>query len=277
MNINETRQNNIYNLNDLSRYLYCDSKELVGYYEELIQDSKLLSGINNCIENVVAEFGFTKGIFGKGSVDSIDWFAYQRVLIYVLIRYLKPKHLLETGVYYGGNTVFLLAAVHKNQYGTVHSIDLPDIKIRKRSVKGDNIDNLARHAFVGDSELYDEALEPGFIVPDYLKGKWKYLEGSSIEVIPTLNYEFGFYIHDSDHSFHFLNKELAVSMDKMSKDAVIVVDDLNWSNSFFKFCVEKQLYPLLSTDNGKSNLLVRTGLVKLDHPNNRLIDVTGAK
>ena len=260
-----------------SEYILCEYDELIGYYKELLDDKKLLDGINECIENTVDNFGFTKGLFGKGIVDSIDWFAYQRVLLYVLVRYLKPKHVLETGVYYGGNTVFLLAAAHQNNFGTVHSIDLPDSKIRALRNESNNHKNLARHTLVGESELYDETLSPGFIIPEYLKDRWNFIGGNSVEVIPTLDYHFDFYIHDSDHSFDFLNREISAAMGKMNKSAIMIVDDLNWSNSFFKFCVEWELYPLLATDNGKDSLMVRTGIVKLDHPYNGNRDITGGR
>jgi len=52
-------------------------------------------------------------------------------------------------------------------------------------------------------------------------------------------------------------------------------DDINWSNGFLEFAVKHKLYPLLLTDNGKLNLLVRLGLIRLDHPNNGKYDVTG--
>lgn len=278
MRIELTRECNLLNIHGLAKYLQSDADELVGYYKELLDDKRLLDGVNDCIVNAVENFGFTKGLFGKGTVDSIDWFAYQRVLIYVLVRHLKPKHLLETGVYYGGNTVFLLAAVNKNQCGTLHSIDLPDSKIRAISnVNDGKHDTLARHSLVGDSELYDESLSPGFIIPDYLKDQWDFIEGNSVEVIPSMNYQFDFYIHDSDHSFRFLNREISAAMKKMNEDAIVIVDDLNWSNAFFKFCVEWELYPLFATDNGKDSLMVRTGIVKLDHPNNGNKDITGGK
>ena len=273
MDIQTTRTSNIANLEILERYVNSPKGKLQKYYEELTDDFKLLAGINEKIEATIEIHGFTKGIFGKGKLSSLDWFAYQRVLIYVLIRYLKPQHILETGVFYGGNTTFLLAAAQKNEFGTVHSIDLPDSKIRALHIETGQ--SHARHSLVGDSELYDEALAPGFIIPNYLKGRWQFIEGSSLDIIPNLKHEFGFYLHDSDHSFAFLNKELSIASKRLTDQAIVVVDDLNWSNSFFKFCSERKLYPLLSTDNGKDNLMVRTGILKMDHPNNGHPDITG--
>jgi len=275
MRIEQTRECNLLNLQGLAQYLNCEYDLLAGFYNELLEDKKLIDGINERIENAVTEHHFTKGIFGKGKIDTLDWFAYQRVLVYVLIRFIKPEHLLETGVFYGGNTVFMLAAIAKNGQGLLHSVDLPDSKIRELYRSNENYENLARHLLVGDTELYDDTLSPGFLVPGYLRDNWDFIEGSSLDLIPKLNFEFDFYIHDSDHSFNFLNRELALALKKLSKDAIVIVDDLNWSNSFFKFCVDHNLYPLLATDNGKGNLLVRTGIVKLDHPYRWQRDITG--
>jgi predicted O-methyltransferase YrrM len=57
------------------------------------------------------------------TIDSIDWFAFERILIYVLIRFLKPNRVLEMGVYYGGNTAFELNSLARNQGGKLVSID----------------------------------------------------------------------------------------------------------------------------------------------------------
>lgn len=273
MDIKTTRELNILNLQMLENYLSAPRGSLLGYYDELLNDSRLLEEINKKMETAVRKHGFKKGIFAKGSIDCLDWFAYQRILIYVLVRFLKPKHVLETGVFYGGNTVFLLAAAMRNKTSKVHSVDLPDSKIRALNEVAK--DPHARHPLVGDSELYDKSLSPGFIIPDYLKDQWDFTEGSSLEVIPRYDHKFSLYLHDSDHSYGFLNQEISLAYQKLSSDAVLVVDDLNWSNSFFKLCSERNLYPLLATDNGKDDLMIRTGIVKLDHPYNGNPAVTG--
>ena len=170
-----------------------------------------------------------------------------RVLLYVLLRHLRPQHCLETGVYYGGNTAFMLAALNRNGFGKLTSVDLPDVQIRKDQ-------GTERHPLVGDSELYAEALSPGFIVPGYLRPSWTFIEGDSHRVIPRLEGPFDFYIHDSDHSFGFVNTEMTLVRPRLTPKAVVVVDDIDWSNGFFAFCLKEHLHPLLLTDNGKDNL-----------------------
>ena len=121
---------------------------------------------------------------------------------------------------------------------------------------------------IGDSELYTTELRPGFMVPEELHDIWTLIEGDSLRVIPALKQKFGLYIHDSDHSMKFLSKELAATWTKLTRDAIVLADDIDWSNAFYKFCCEKRLFPLLLTDNGKDDLRVRTGLIDRTHPRN---------
>ena len=271
MDIQDTRKCNLWNLEKLAEFLGVDTAVLSGYYREILDDEKFLRGINERLQTVRRDHGFTKGIFRRDSVNSADWFAFERILIYVLVRYLKPAHCLETGVYYGGNTAFLLAALARNGSGRLVSIDLPNSAIVRNGGEASH----ARHPLVGDSEFYEPTMQPGFIVPDYLKAHWDFVEGDSLVEIPKRRETFGFYLHDSDHSMGFLSAELAAALPRLSPSAVIIADDIDWSNAFFSFCVEQQLSPLLMTDNGKDNLRVRAGLVKLDHPRNAVPAITG--
>lgn len=262
MDINETIKCNFYNLNSVSNFLSISDLILPNFYKELQSDKEFLLNINTQIEYVRNHYGFNKAIFSKPTIESIDWFAFQRVLLYVLIRHLKPKLVLETGVYYGGNSAFILRALEKNGFGKLISIDYPDYDIRSNGTSED------RHSLVGDTELYTSDLKPGFMIPEALKTSWELIEGDSLKVIPSLNKEFDFYIHDSDHSMPFLTRELRCAWKKLASNALVLVDDIDWSNAFYEFCANERLYPLLLTDNGKDNLRVRNGLIKRDHHRN---------
>jgi len=270
MDIHETRKCNHWNLESLARYLAVDVAELLSYYQELLEDDRFLRELNGRMQQVRSQHGFIKGIFKREEVASADWFAFERVLLYVLLRHLRPILCLETGVYYGGNTAFMLAALHRNGNGKLISIDLPDFRIRQEG-------GVDRHPMVGDSEMYDHtSLPPGFIVPEYLRPCWQFIEGDSHRIIPTLSGPFDFFIHDSEHSYGFIHKEMKLVRNKLTPSAVMVADDIDWSNGFYAFCLEERLHPLLLTDNGKDNLRVRIGLTKLDHANNRVYEITGA-
>src|SRR5215468_1827986 len=124
MDISDTRKCNLWNLEQLAKFL---------------------AGVNDRLQSVRREHGFTKGIFRQERLDSVDWFAFERILLYALVRHLRPAACLETGVYYGGNSAFMLAALDRNGAGRLVSIDLPDSAIVR---DGDNTSH-PRHPLVG--------------------------------------------------------------------------------------------------------------------------------
>lgn len=250
-------------LEQLSGYLNIELKKVESYYTELLNDEKFLHEINEQIIN--ARKFYQRAIFRHENLDSVDWFAIQRIILYILIRLYKPMICLETGVFYGGNTCFILNALRHNKKGKLISIDLPADCIRSNK----------RHHLVGDTEDIPNGLDVGFLVPESLKGYWKFIRGDSHREIPKIKEHIDLYIHDSEHSFRFIRKEMALVWSKLSKNGIIIADDLDWSNGFFSFCVEKKLYPLIITDNGKSGLRARTGIVKLLHPSANHKDVVG--
>ncbi len=262
MHIRDTVKCNRMNLAQVERYAGLPEGTLQAHYEELRGDGEFLAALNGRMAEARHTWNFRKGIFRKPRLASIDWFAFERVLIYVLIRHFRPAHVLETGVFYGGNTTFALAALARNGAGRLVSIDYPDSSIRASGGSED------RHALVGESELYDPALKPGFLVPEALHAHWELVLGDSLVEIPRRSERFGFYIHDSDHSMGFLSRELQATQPKLTPDALILVDDIDWSNAFFAYCVQERLHPLLLTDNGKDDLRVRTGIALRAHPRN---------
>lgn len=261
MTIEETRKCNRWNIDQVASFFEADSRVLNEYYDELLEDSQFLSELNLQLNSTREERGFSKGIFGaQEKLSTIDWFAFERVLIYVLTRFRQPEVCLETGVFYGGNTAFLLNALEKNGRGKLISIDYPDSALRR--------DGVARHPLVGDSELYQPDLTPGFLVPERLHKFWDLVIGDSHMEIPKIKSQIDFYVHDSEHSYGFLKKEIELAYRNLSCDGCILVDDIDWSNGFISFCVEQRMFPLFLTDNGKDNLRVRTGLAWRGHPKN---------
>lgn len=269
MEIDDSRTCNLFNLGILARYLRAEASDLVGYYNEILADTAFLSDVNAQMAEIRQSYGFAKGIFRMEAIDSVDWFAFERILLYVLTRLRRPAAVLETGVYYGGNTSFILRALERNGSGELVSIDLPDSAIRAAS------DATERHPHVGDSELYQADLKPGFMIPKRLRERWTFVEGDSHTVIPTLDRRFDLYIHDSDHGMEFMLRELNLARNAMRPGGVMIADDIDWSNAFHAFVVEHGYYPLLLTDNGKDDLRVRTGLVDLAHPYMDIPAITG--
>ena len=250
-------------LEQLSKYLNIDLKKIEELYSELLEDSQFLGEINEQIQ--LSRKFYQKAIFKHEELDSIDWMAIQRIILYILVRLYKPAVCLETGVFYGGNTCFILNALRRNNFGELISIDLPANKIESSE----------RHFLVGDGENIPQELDSGFLIHKSLKNKWNFIRGDSLQEIPKIEKKVDLYIHDSEHSFQFIKKEMSLIWNKLSDNAIIVADDLDWSNGFFRFCVEKKIYPLIITDNGKSGLRARTGIVKLGHHLEKQREVVG--
>jgi hypothetical protein len=257
------RELNYMSLRRLAIYFGISESDVFKLYEELLGDNNFLSELNEML--TLGRNYFRNSIFKHESFDSIDWFAIQRIILYVLVRYFQPGVCLETGVFYGGTTTFILNALRRNNNGELISIDLP----------GQIISPEKRHSLVGDSENVPEQLQTGFIVHPNQKDRWEFIQGSSLDVIPGIDKTIDFYNHDSDHAYHFIRREMALVWSKLSDSAIIMADDIDWSNGFFSICVERKLLPLLITDNGKSELLVRTGIAWLEHPKRSIQNFTG--
>ncbi len=263
MDPNLCRTLNHLSLEQLSKYLNIELKKIEEYYSELLDDSNFLNEINDRIKE--SRKFYQNAIFKHEELDSIDWFAIQRIILYILVRIYKPSVCLETGVFYGGNTCFILNALRRNNHGQLISIDLP----------ANNITSNQRHHLVGDSENIADGLDIGFLIHENLKIRWSLIRGDSHKEIPKIDKQIDLYIHDSEHSFHFIREEMLLILPKISENAVIIADDLDWSNGFFSICVEKKLYPLIITDNGKSGLRARTGIIKIGHPSEIQRDIVG--
>lgn len=261
MDINQSRWANASNLRRAEAYFEVEPGSFVALYNELVEDSGLIEAANAQLDRG-RSLGFRRGIFGKPNVDSVDWFGFERILSYVLVRHFRPDVVWETGVYYGGNSLFLLRALQRNGVGQLTSAELPATEVVETA-------DHSRHPWVMDSEDYDTSvIEPGCIVPPELRENWDLRLGSSLDLLSTFPTPCDVYLHDSDHSMEFLLAELALLQGRLSERAIVVVDDIDWSNAFYSFCVTQRLHPLLMTDNGKDELRVRLGVAALGNPLN---------
>ncbi len=265
MDIKDSHTCNLLGLELLSEYYKADYNELKAYYKELAEDTEFLNALNERMD--ASRKFYAKGLFGKGKIDTVDWFGNQRIILYVLLRLLKPELAVETGCFYGGTTAFMLNAIRKNGNGRLVSIDLPATVMEEK--------NVHRHENVGNSEKLYGNLKTGFIIPDYLKERWDLIEDESMRAMRKIKETFTFFSHDSEHSRDYMREELTLAKSMMPVSSTLIADDIDWSNGFLEFCVNNRLYPLFLTDNGKNALKVRLGLVRLNHQFNGKKDVTG--
>jgi hypothetical protein len=254
---------NLMSLELLANYLTVEYEDLTKLYDELLNDQRFLGEVNEQITR--GRRIYQRALFRHEQIDSADWMAIQRIALYILVRLYKPAICLETGVFYGGTTCCILNALRKNNYGHLISIDLPRIEDEESS----------KHYFVGDAEDMPPNLDVGFLVHPAQKERWTLVRGDSHQEIAKISERIDFYSHDSDHSYHFVKTEMNLVWDKLSENAIMMAHDLDWSNGFYSFCDQKKLYPLIITDNGKSGIIAKTGIVMLGHPMSAKKDVTG--
>jgi hypothetical protein len=160
--------------------------------------------------------------------------------IWCLIRHLRPKRVVETGVAHGVTSRFILEALNRNGAGHLWSIDLPPLeRIWRKQV--------------------------GAAVGDRFVEQWSYISGSSRRRLPELFSRLGeidLFIHDSLHSERNVRFELDRGWRALSPNGVIVVDDVdaNWGFRSFTqhfpghrslICEAEPLHPDLRRFNHK--------------------------
>lgn len=145
--------------------------------------------------------------------------------LYYLTRKVKPKTVIETGVYRGVSTSFILAALNDNEYGKLYSIDFPQ---NRYFTEDGNLDY---------SPLYKNEY-PGFAVPTYLRKRWKLIIGDSQIELPILLEKLDcvdLFYHDSQHTYDFMKWEYNTIYSKLSKFGFLTSDDISWNSAFDDF------------------------------------------
>jgi hypothetical protein len=160
--------------------------------------------------------------------------------IWCLIRHLKPRNIVETGVAHGVTSRFILEALERNGAGHLSSIDLPPLERDLRQ-------------------------QVGIAVGDRHKDRWSYIKGSSRLHLPKLLSRLGqidLFIHDSLHSERNVRFELDQAWASLRPGGALVVDDVdaNWGfRSFLQdfsglqstICEAEPLHPDLRRFNHK--------------------------
>jgi hypothetical protein len=111
---------------------------------------------------------------GRSSYIEID----APLELYALVRLLRPRHVVEVGVSSGVSSAYLLQALERNQWGTLHSIDLPKIDRRPTA-----------EARSHPSWSLPAGRSPGWAVPFALRKRWDLRLGDKAAVLPLLGTE----------------------------------------------------------------------------------------
>ena len=141
-------------------------------------------------------------------------------ILYTIVRALKPKIIVETGVSNGVSSRCILEALKRNNYGTLYSIDLP-----KES-------SLA---------LIHPNKEIGWLVPNTLKKRWKLILGDSKVLLPKVLSEckeVDIFLHDSYHTYEFMTFEFRTAWKYITNNGMLLSHDINANKAFEDFVKE---------------------------------------
>jgi Methyltransferase domain len=128
--------------------------------------------------------------------------------IWCLIRHLKLRYIVETGVAHGVTSRFVLEALSSNEAGHLWSIDVPPLESAWRD-------------------------QVGIAVADPLRTRWTYIRGTSRLRLPELLRKLGevdLFVHDSLHTERNVRFELEQVWGSLRPGSALVVDDIdaNW-------------------------------------------------
>lgn len=223
------------------RSIFKNKKEFFGYVRE-VEDSGLVKDLE------AKRRKFEKSIRRttyRGHPYSFGAIRYEEaLLLYGFIRKFRPEILVETGVCNGVSTAFILLALHNNSSGQLYSIDLPEI---------DSVDYQEDTFWKGKGgSIIPKNQESGWIIPNYLRKRWKLILGKSQEKLSPLLEELGpidFFMHDSEHSYECMMFEFTQAFRALKISGILVSDDIVWNHSFYDFCKRQGREPMHMSSN----------------------------
>jgi hypothetical protein len=133
--------------------------------------------------------------------------------IWCIVAHGCPAAVVETGVAHGVTSRVVLEGLERNGSGHLWSVNLPAV----------------------DPALHREI---GIAVPEDLRHRWTYVQGTSRERLPPLPPELGelhLFVHDSLHTGRNVRFELESACAAMPPGGMAVVDDIDHSLGFRNF------------------------------------------
>ena len=133
--------------------------------------------------------------------------------LWCVVRHLKPRNVIETGVAHGVTSRFILEALERNGSGHLWSIDRPPMEPEWKK-------------------------EIGIAVGNCFQQRWSYILGSSRRRLPGLLSRLGeidLFVHDSLHSERNVRFEMDRAWANLRPGGAIVVDDIDVNRGFHSF------------------------------------------
>jgi len=149
--------------------------------------------------------------------------------LYALCRALKPQIVVETGVAGGISSSYILRALDRNKKGRLCSVDVPWYTVTENW----------KPRFT-DDQLVPRPIEKqsGWMIPDYLRGRWQLVMGKSADrLIPLLDKlgAIDMFFHDSQHTYETMIWEFENSWPRIKEGGVLIAHNTNRNEAFSDF------------------------------------------
>ncbi len=207
-------------------------QEYLIYRNEIVKDDLIekLNQKKKLFQNQIKGKTYRGNLYNFGEMSNEEG-----IRLYCLIRKLKPKKSIETGVCNGASSAFILAAIKRNGFGKLYSIDLPELA--NTNYQGGYFWEGKGGAVVPRDEL------PGWIIPDDLRDNWELILGKTIEKLPPLIKkldDIDFFMHDSEHSYECMKFEYNLAYEILNLGGILLSHDIQWNNAFSEFARKKR-------------------------------------
>jgi hypothetical protein len=190
----------------LARYADLPYADVLRYRRELRDDREFQGHLVRCLAEV--PYGF------PGAAE-----------LYVVVRAVKPRVIVETGVASGISSAHILRALAANEGGELHSIDLPNVQ---------------------EGSVLPAGRTSGWMVPASLKRRWDLRIGDSRELLPDLLRTLervDLFLHDSDHSYENMSFEFEQAFPRLADGGLLMSDDVHLHAAWADFCGKRGLRP----------------------------------
>jgi hypothetical protein len=213
---------------------FLGGRDVLASYEREVRDSGLMEHLlDKGREHQAA-------VAQRGGGHSLGAIGYtEGVYLYAVLREVRPRVAVETGVANGFSTAFSLLALQANGDGHLHSVDLP------REV-GRDYEPGTFHEGEGRAGI-PPGSEPGWLIPRELKERWTLIFGRTQEELPPLLERLGTidsFMHDSEHSFECMWFEFNAAWPALSDGGILLSDDVNSTEAFPRFAAEQGRRPV---------------------------------
>ncbi|MCB0162678.1 MAG: class I SAM-dependent methyltransferase [Anaerolineae bacterium] len=207
------------------------TKEIRAYINEIEMDTRFIGLLRQELQTNTTYQPSPKDFMLFNPGGSMFFYA---VLMYALVRILKPEIVVETGGTPGKTSAFFLQAMEQNGRGQLYTIDFPPAAFLSPA----ELDISKTHHYLPTGK------GSGWIVPDDLKHRQKLIVGKSIDHLPELLEslsEVDIFLHDGGHEYENMMWEYELVWPYLKSGSLLLSDDIQHNTAWQDFCVRQAL------------------------------------